>query len=158
MILDLINALEEDAKKEFEGFKLIRLADDEETYELANINVYKMDLPVKMRENDENHFPFIIINVLDGSISDINEDEVVTVDYLFGLYNDDSNKQGGLDLLVEIEKMKNHLIHKKYIKSYEIMHPIKWVIQEEDLHPYYYGVLEVKVKIKRIEQERDEWT
>lgn len=152
MILDLLKVMEKEVKEVFEGFKLPQPADDED--KIAKVNVYQMDLPIKKKENDESHFPFVIINPVDG---EVDENETITLNFVFGFYNDNEDKQGGKELLVALEKLKNHLIHKKFFGEYDVQNKMKWMLQEEDLHPYYYGILEIKVRENKIMQEMEDF-
>lgn len=148
----LQDALVEDVKQEFKGFKLVN-----QNEELANINIYPQNLPEKKEENDIKHFPFIIVKLVNGKLESIEDDETVIVLFIIGIYDDNENKQGGKDIINIIEKYKNHLIHKKFIDKYELLYPLEWSIQEEDLHPFYYGGIETKWKIKKMQQKESEF-
>lgn len=148
----LQDALIKDLQDEFTGYKLVN-----QKGKLANFNIYPEALPEKKEENDENHFPFIIVKVINGKSADIEDDETVTVLFIIGIYDDNENRQGNIEILNIIEKYKNHLIHNKFIDGFEFAHPYEWTIQDEETYPFYYGGIETRWKLKKIEQKEDEY-
>jgi hypothetical protein len=146
----LLDAILEDLNEEFKNFRL-----ENQRERLVKINTYLYNLPEKQEEEDEAHFPFIVAKPMTGK-TDI-DDEVVSVFFLFGIHDDNVNKQGHADFINMLEKYKNHLIHKKFVKGFEILHPIEWEVQDEDTHPLYYGGIWTNWKLKTMRQEEDDF-
>lgn len=142
----LLNAIEEDLTKTYEDYKLINQKD-----RLTNLNIHQYNLPVKEEEEDEKHFPYIVIMPQIGKL-EIDE-ETVTTTLTYGIYDENDNKQGFADILNMIERYKNHLIHKRMIGGYEVLFPITWEIQDEDSHPAYFGGIAITWKLQSMKEE-----
>lgn len=142
---DLINEL----KKVFKGFKL------KDPYgEEADINIFSQNLPFINSDEEEDPFPYIIVRISEGIINDIESQQEVTTQLIIGTYDDSKEANGHKDTLNIIQK-----IHERFFKNnvlankYTMQTPFKWVLQEEDTNPYYFGGIEVSWKTRTIEKE-----
>lgn len=77
--------------------------------------------------------------------------------FIIGIHDDNENRQGNVEVINIIEKYKNHLIHNKFIEEFEFLHPFEWTIQDSETHPFYYGGIETRWKLRKIEQKEDEY-
>ncbi len=142
---DLINEL----KKVFKGFKL------KDPYgEEADINIFSQNLPFINSDEEEDPFPYIIVRISEGIINDIESQQEVTTQLIIGTYDDSKEANGHKDTLNIIQKIherffKNNVLANKYI----MQTPFKWVLQEEDTNPYYFGGIEVSWETRTIEKE-----
>ena len=145
--------LQEDLKNElvkvFEGFKLKNICGEE-----VNINVFSQNLPFRNSDDEEEPFPYIIVRLTEGSINDTESEQDVTTQLIIGTYDNSEDANGHKDTINIIQKIherffKNPVLAKKYI----IQAPFKWVLQEEDTWPYYFGGIEVSWKTRSFERE-----
>lgn len=142
---DLIDEL----KKVFKGFKLKDPYGNE-----SDINIFSQNLPLINIDEEEEPFPYIIVRVTEGAINDIESEQELTTQLLVGIYDDSQEANGHKDILNIIQKMhkrffKNNVLANKYV----MQTPFKWVLQEEDTNPYYFGGIEVSWKTRTIEKE-----
>lgn len=144
----LLDAVEKDLKEVLKDYRLVNQRD-----KITKINIYQYNIPVKKEEEDEAHFPYIIIMPEMGEL-DMAE-ETVTTTISFGVYDDNDNKQGFADILNMIEKYKNHLVHERVIDGYEVLYPIKWEMQDEDSHPAYFGGIAVTWKMRQMKTREE---
>lgn len=76
------------------------------------------------------------------------EDSICKIAFIVGLYDEDDNYQGYKDVMNIIEKVKQRLKTKRfYSNQFELKLPLKWVIHEEDIYPYYFGGIESSWKM-----------
>ncbi len=144
----LLKEIVKDLTTVFSGYRLINQKD-----KLAALNIYPYNLPEKIEEADEAHFPYIIVMPQIGKL-DL-DSESVTTTLTIGVYDLSENKQGFADILNIIEKYKNHLIYERLIGGYEVQYPIVWEMQDEDTHPAYYGGMEIAWKLKPMESKEE---
>ncbi|CAI3570716.1 hypothetical protein [Clostridium neonatale] len=142
---DLIDEL----KKVFKGFKLKDPYRNE-----SDINIFSQNLPLINIDEEEEPFPYIIVRVTEGAINDIESEQELTTQLLVGIYDDSQEANGHKDILNIIQKIherffKNNILANKYV----MQTPFKWVLQEEDTNPYYFGGIEVSWKTRTIEKE-----
>lgn len=119
------------------------------------LKVYEQDLPVGNTDDDA-VFPYIIVKLLEGGKDDEAEPHVVRVILVVGICDDSSDRQGYHDLLnimrkIEMELFRNRILEGKY----EIVFPFKWVLQDEDMWPFFYGAMETNWNIAFIDREAD---
>lgn len=108
--------------------------------------------PLKVDDDEKNDFPYVLIRYINGE--DREEENEIQIKLIIGVHSQDS--KGWVDILHIIEVIKQHLLKKKVFEYYVLEHPIKSSIPEEQAYPYFYGFLELKFKIPRIELEGDE--
>ncbi len=145
----LLDEIVKDLTVVFQGYRLINQKDN-----LAALNIYEYNLPEKKEEEDEEHFPYIIVRPVLGRLN--LDDETVTTTLTIGIYDENENKQGFADIMNMIEKYKNHLIHERLIGGYEVLYPINWELQDDDSHPAYFGGMEMTWKLQSMKPEEEE--
>lgn len=136
----LQDVLVEDLKQQLDGFQLKNAKG-----ERVNLNIYPQNLPAKKGSKDTEHFPYLVIRVMDGEDNNETgeEDSTCKIAFIVGLYDEDDNYQGYKDVMNIIEKVKQRLKTKRfYSNQFELKLPLKWVIHEEDIYPYYFGGIE----------------
>lgn len=144
----LLKEMVKDLTMVFRGYRLINQRDN-----IVSLNIYPYNLPEKKEDEDEDHFPYIIIMPQTGKLDLDNEGVITTL--TIGVYDESENKQGFADILNIIEKYKNHLIYERLIGGYEVQYPIIWEMQDEDTHPAYYGGMEIAWKLKPMESKEE---
>lgn len=141
----LQDKLVEEINTLFSGFKL-KNAEGEK----VSINVYPQFLPAKTGQKDKNHFPYILVILLDGDIKKT-EANICRVLIMVGIYDDDTNHQGYKDVLNVMQKIYNYLARKRIIdKKYELKYPIDWKLSDEDTYPYYFGAIETNWTVGKV--------
>lgn len=144
----LQDALVEELKELFKGYKLTNSKKD-----LSDIHVFPQNLPFRKKEEDSVPFPYILVCLEEGEISDY-ENYNVKLHLIIGIHDSNPNAQGDRDVINMITRIYQHLFGKKIIADkYEIMHPFVWVLQDEDTHPKYIGGIETNWKLKTICQQ-----
>lgn len=148
----LQDALVNELKELFTGYKLINSKKD-----LVDINIYPQHLPYRKKEDDKPPFPYILVSIEEGEIS--NYDEYFVQIYLvIGIQDSNENAQGDRDVINIITTIYQHLFNKKIIDGkYEIVYPFKWAIQDEDTFPKFMGGIETNWKLKTMKQEEDRY-
>lgn len=155
--------LQDDLKEELENILgEMRLKDPNKPKEHTSIKVYKQALPkikvdyenYKEEEEDQSEelFPYIIVKLDSGKI--MNEDEAAKVELLIATYDNDLENQGHKDILNIINKIyerfyKNPMLANKYY----LVNDIDWVLQDDDMYPYYYGAMGMEFKVRMFKRE-----
>jgi hypothetical protein len=122
--------------------------------EPTELNVYPQFLPAKQSEDDNEHFPYAIVRVLNGGTADEQEAATCKILIFFGLYDDDQNYQGYKGVLNMLRRLETHLFRKRIIDSrYRIEHPFDWSIYDEDVYPFYFGGAETTWTLPAVRQE-----
>lgn len=111
--------------------------------DLVSLNIYPQNLPAKKSQKDTDHYPYIIIRVMEGEDQDIEHEDTCKIGFIIGTFDDADNYQGYKDVMNLIEKVKHRLFTKQYYeKQFKIDYPFKWLIHDDDTYPYYFGGIE----------------
>lgn len=123
------------------------------------VAVYSQDVPI--REGDDEGEdkegppePFVIVRLTGGDIEAETSPHRVDLVLIICVYDPDPNRQGYRDALHIITEM-----HRRYAtdgviaQRYALQYPIKWVMQEEDTHPYYYAGMTLNVEMTAYTKE-----
>lgn len=145
--------LVKEAQSLFDGFFLKNVKGEE-----APLNVYPQHLPARKGQKDTEHYPFIVVKLIDGK--DLNELDPNQCRVLFycGIVDESEDYQGYRDSLNLIQKLYDHLMRKRiFDKKYEVEYPIEWSVTEEDYYPYYYAGLETIWTVGKVTRQDDEF-
>lgn len=141
-------------EKIFDGFKL-----PDPTGKRSNINIFKQALPIPTIEEapegvteemleeglydpvtNEDLYPYVIVRVENGTITDVNKDQSVLVNLVIGVIDRDKNNQGHKDVLNIIQKIYERFAKNSILAgNYENTFPIEWALQDEQSYPYFFG-------------------
>lgn len=111
--------------------------------EPVHINVYPQSLPAKSEEDDLEHFPYILVRVLDGGTLSYDSGSTCKVGLFIGVYDEDTNYQGYKDVMNIIQKIQYHFMTQSIIGGkYVFQYPFDWAISSEDVYPYFFGGIE----------------
>ncbi len=118
--------------------------------ELKKVNIFMQDIPFSQQKNAKEIFPYIIVRVEEGSIS--TEKNICQVVLIFGVYNDDIDRQGYKDLLNIMQKVLYHYSVEKIISQrYVVNGEMEWVIQnDENIFPHFIGGISFDVELPAI--------
>lgn len=148
----LQDVLVEDIKQELSGFLLKNVKG-----ESVNLNIYPQNLPAKKGQKDSEHFPYILVRIIDGEAQekDYGEvDDTCKIGFIIGIFDESDNYQGYKDTMNILDKIKQRLFSKKhYNNQFEIVYPYKWLIHDEDTYPYYFGGAETNWKMPTINMD-----
>jgi hypothetical protein len=98
--------------------------------------------------------PWCVVKVEDGSITGINEGQMVSVAIGFGIYNPDTENNGHEEILNLIQRVygrfaTNPLLDRQYTCNCEF----EWALQEEDTYPYFFGAIGTVFKFRGFQRE-----
>ncbi len=125
--------------------------------ESTSINVYPQYLPSKKGQNDESHFPYILVRIIDGEDSVEELPSLCKIVFIIGVYDKDTNFQGYKDVINIIEKIRQHLLKKRvFDNKYILEGQLKWAVNEEDIYPLYFGGIETTWNIGKVNMEDEE--
>ena len=146
-----LESLYEDFEENFQGDIEVK----EPELELVPIAVYPQNIPVQLSSEEDNPVPYILVR-LNGGIDENTYDSkyIVNVVGIIGIWDDERDAQGHRELLNIINLVyarckKNPCLDGRY--SYD--GGFRWMIQEEDCYPYYFGAFEMNFAIPAIRRE-----
>lgn len=119
-----------------------------EKEEYKPIRVLVQDIPfTRDKQEADNLFPYIIVRLEEGSIS--NDKNICQVVLIFGVHNEDKNRQGYKDLLNLMQKVMYHYATEKIIvERYCIGDTMEWLIQDGDnIFPHFIGAVSFEVEL-----------
>lgn len=161
----LQDAIVADLADLFEGQTLQSSAGDKRP-----IRVYPQDLPIieGMDETEDRTEeipePYIIVRTSEGNVQDANSPQEIDLILVVCVYDKNPNRQGYRDVLHIIQEIygryaKNQMVRIKTDSGgavggpWSIVYPIKWVTQQDDTHPYYFGAMSLKFEAPAVRQE-----
>lgn len=120
----------------------------------AKLNIYPQFLPAKSSEDDLEHFPYIIVRVLDGGILSKEDSATCNIGLYVGIYDEDTNHQGYKDVLNVLSRIERHFLARRFIDGgYVLSLPFDWSVYDEDIYPYYFGGVQMRWSLPAIQQE-----
>ena len=120
------------------------------------IFVQELPVPTYDADTDQSDVPYILVRLSGGEIDDWESNsglEKVHVELYLGVYNDRDDRSGHVELLNMIQRIKNHFGINRYIKNFYVLSPCKWVLDEEDRYPYYFGAVSLVFSAPRTIKE-----
>lgn len=109
--------------------------------EFIPINVFPQHLPQK-ESSDTSLYPFILVQLLDGTQSTETEQMGVSLQCIVGTYDNNKDYQGYRDLCSILQKIYEDLIRNPNIDDrFEMVFPIDWFISDESPFPYNFGAV-----------------
>ncbi len=152
-------------------FRKERFPDSQKKGNLTSLNIYQQSIPVlnsqQYNETQEElesgllndvsdiiPFPYLIVDLNEGSFSVENSPGKTSVSIWIGIYDDGKLRNGGLYVLHAIQKIGEYFQKNPAFAGYEVLNTIKWVTDNEE--NYYFGVVSMDVKIPGIEREESD--
>ncbi len=129
-----------------------------ENGDYANISVFEQALPIPSGESEPEPFPYIVVRAEDGGTTTPNSPETVRVRFTIGIYDDEPNNRGHIDVFNVIDRIRqrferNQLLRKQYMRLQSDQYPMRWAVPDDDTFPYFFGALEMFFAIPKIETE-----
>ena len=121
-------------------------------------HVFLQELPIPQDEYDAafSELPYIIVHLSGGEIEDwdsSNAHTEITVELYFGIYNNDPDRSGHVELLNMIQRIENHFGICRRVHNFSVKPSFRWVLDEEDRHPYYFGAVSMTFDAPRTIKE-----
>lgn len=122
----------------------------------SKMKAYPQELPKRKQEvkrgaimdeeNGEDPYPYCIVRIDSGSLRMLQEAQKVKVDLVFGIVDDDFERQGHRAILNIIQKITERFVQDPVLAGRYRMDEekgIDWILDEEDRYPYYFGAMEM---------------
>lgn len=104
--------------------------------------------------SESQFFPYVIVRVEGGEIEEAEASQKIDVTLLFGSWDDNRDNQGNKTILHMIQKVYERFSKNPILDNeYECLGKMKWVVQDEDSWPYYFGGMELKFETIAIRRE-----
>lgn len=111
-------------------------------------------------ENTEDDaFPYVIVRLSQGNVKNPDEPQLVTVNFIIGVYDPDERHRGHDGVMNIISRIyeryaKNPIVHgskaKIHFDGEQLL--FHWVLQDDDTWPYYFGAVLAEFEIMPIER------
>lgn len=119
------------------------------------VQCFPDDLPIPQSDDDPDPFPYAIVRLSSGAREAPDEAETVTVNLLFGCYDNGADRQGHRDILNLIELVKFRFLRDPLLGPYEQTGRIEWVKPEDDPYPYYFGGMQLTFAVPTPRREHE---
>lgn len=97
---------------------------------------------------------YVIVRLPVGELPAQNERQQVEAILVVCVYDPDPNRQGFRDALHIVNTIMTHYGKNGIVgRRYEVQYPIKWAVQEEDNHPYYFAGMALRLAAPAIFKE-----
>lgn len=148
----LQKSLVEELKALFAGF----CSKDDVVGKCSQVNIFPQDLPIAFGGDEEERVPYIIVRIDSGNIQELNQQERVEMILVFCVKSTNENRQGYLDVMNMIQRVKDRFFRKFRLGEYFFFEPpFEWAVQEEDTFPYFYGAVKMNFYCPAIILEGD---
>ena len=153
----LEDVLVEDLRELFKGYRLKNSLGVE-----REINVFPFDTPIREGDDEAEDReappePYIVVRVPNGNIQDENSPHVVEAILIACVCDRDKNRQGYRDAMHIINEIMHHYITKRLVGGrYMVQYPFKWVVPDDDTHPYYYAAVSMNIEATAVTMEEPE--
>lgn len=121
-------------------------------------HIFLQELPIPQDDYDASfsELPYIIVHLSGGEIDDWDSFDAhteITVELYLGIYNNDSDRSGHVELLNMIQRIENHFGICRRVHNFTVKPSFRWVLDEEDRHPYYFGAVSMTFDAPRTIKE-----
>ncbi len=108
--------------------------------EYMHFHVYPQSLPAKKGKNDDDHFPYVLVCLDEEEIGEYGEGCLVSVYFLVGITDMDSDKQGHFEVMNVLNRLSGRFLENPLVNSrYRLKFPMRKKFQTEDTYPKYFG-------------------
>lgn len=122
----------------------------------AKMKAYPQELPKRKQEvkkgaimdeeSGEDPYPYCIVRIDSGNLRMLQDTQKVKTDMVFGIINNDFERQGHRTVLNIIQKITERFVQDPVlVKQYRMDEEkgIDWILDDEDRYPYYFGAMEM---------------
>ncbi len=97
-------------------------------------------------EYEENIYPYVLLRAVSGSTESEGVDSgenAITIVCVIGVHAPGEDMQGERDVCALIDRLIAGVQENTYTEHCRIDPAVNWVVDEEDLHPFYYGAVTI---------------
>ncbi|RDY28653.1 hypothetical protein [Lachnotalea glycerini] len=122
--------------------------------EEGKIKVFEQNLPIQLNDKDTEPYPYLLVRITDGEIPENEKEYTIAINIMIGIYNNNVDAQGEdivLNIIQDVLERfrKNPILDRKFI----MQEKVKWALQDEQTHPYYFGGLLTYWTVPLIQRE-----
>ncbi|TCI25569.1 hypothetical protein EVJ32_09615 [Exiguobacterium sp. SH5S4] len=112
--------------------------------ESRKLSVFEQNLPQK-QQKDDSPYPMVIIKLIEGGKEKREDPNVTNVGFIVGTYDENEDNQGYRDAVYILNRLHECFENQPVIGgTFELTGRINWRLHEEDLDPYFFGVMETQ--------------
>ncbi len=109
------------------------------------LNIYSQALPKITTGNETQYMPYITVQIQGGRQEEETEPGQCTVLFNIGIYDNDPQNQGHINVLNIIETIYQDLFQKRTLDGkYFITTPFEYAVNDEDKYPFFVGAIDTK--------------
>ena len=126
-----------------------------------SVNVYKQELPIPTEtdadaDTEDAPPPFIIVRTEEGKIRDDDSPQSMEFSMILCAYEASKERTGWQDVANMRETIIQRLCARPYFGgAFTVQKPITWAMQQDDTHPYYYGVITLTCTAPALTQDTE---
>ena len=110
--------------------------------------------PPEETEPEDVPEPYVIVRLPGGELPAQDVRQKVEAILVVCVCDPNPNRQGFRDALHIVNRILTHYAENGIVaRRYEVQYPIKWVVQEEDNHPYYFAAMALTLDAPAIFKE-----
>ena len=120
------------------------------------IFVQELSLPTDDADTNQSEIPYVLVRLSSGEIDNWdsnNGHEKIHMELYLGVYNSRDDRSGHVELLNMIQRIKNHFGIHRHVNNFSVLPSFRWVLDEEDRHPYYFGAITMSFSAPRTIKE-----
>lgn len=125
------------------------------------VKVFRQELPIPEdtdtdADTEDAPPPFIIVRIEGGEIRDDDSPQVMECNLILCGYDETRARTGWQDVANMRELLVQRLCARPYFGgAFTVEKPITWAMQQDDTHPYYYGVITMKCTVPALSQDSE---
>lgn len=126
---------------------------------LRAVGFYEQEIPMPTQsdydaDTEDAPAPFIIVRSEAGKIPDDDSPQIMDMSIIMCTYDNSTQRTGWQDVVNMRERIIQKICSEPYFGgAFTIKKPISWAMQQDDTHPYYYGVITLKVTAPALSQD-----
>lgn len=123
------------------------------------VRIYQQELPLpEDRDTDADSDtappPFIIVRAEEGGIRDDDSPQEIEFSLILCAYDQSVENAGWQDVVNMRETIIQRLLTAPYFGDvFTVRKPITWAMQQDDTHPYFYGVVSITCTAPALTQD-----
>jgi len=125
------------------------------------VSIYQQEAPIPQgidadADTEDAPTPFVIVRTEEGTIKDDDSPQIIEFSIILCSYDDSNARAGWQDVVNMRETIIQHLCSRPYFgDAFTVEKPIKWAMQQDDTHPYYYGVITLTCTAPALTQDTE---
>lgn len=114
------------------------------------LKVFKQHLPImdsseeEAEADDLSLYPYILVKLQQGIQDSWDSPLKVSVDLVIGVFNENPDRKGYQDVIGILQRIQADFLSEPNMeRQFGLSSPPNWMIHDEDLHPFYFGGMEL---------------